>query len=107
MKPPKALALMSGGLDSMLAAKVVLDQGITVEGIYFFTGFSPNPHTMQPPDKPPSGKIQAVGNQLNIPIHRVNIVDDYKPIIFHAKHGYGSKQVNPCLDCKIIMVKKE
>lgn len=35
----KALALISGGLDSMLAAKLVQKQGIKVEGINFFTGF--------------------------------------------------------------------
>jgi len=39
---PKALVLISGGLDSLLAAKVVQDQGIHVEGINFYTGFSSN-----------------------------------------------------------------
>ena len=36
---PRAAALLSGGLDSMLAAKVVLDQGVDVRGVNFFTGF--------------------------------------------------------------------
>ncbi|MEI6069956.1 MAG: tRNA (5-methylaminomethyl-2-thiouridylate)-methyltransferase, partial [Methylococcaceae bacterium] len=35
----KAVALISGGLDSMLAAKIVMEQGVHVEGINFFTGF--------------------------------------------------------------------
>ncbi|MFV2032557.1 MAG: tRNA (5-methylaminomethyl-2-thiouridylate)-methyltransferase, partial [Gammaproteobacteria bacterium] len=35
----KAVALISGGLDSLLAAKLILDQGVHVEGINFFTGF--------------------------------------------------------------------
>ncbi|HEY9150577.1 MAG TPA: tRNA (5-methylaminomethyl-2-thiouridylate)-methyltransferase, partial [Gammaproteobacteria bacterium] len=38
-QPRKAIALISGGLDSMLAARVVQEQGVQVEGINFFTGF--------------------------------------------------------------------
>jgi hypothetical protein len=43
--PRKAVALISGGLDSMLAAKVMLEQGIHVEGINFYTGFCVEGHT--------------------------------------------------------------
>jgi len=41
----KAVALISGGLDSMLAAKMMIDQGIHVEGINFYTGFCVEGHT--------------------------------------------------------------
>ena len=41
----KAVALISGGLDSMLAARVVKDQGVHVEGLNFFTGFCVEGHT--------------------------------------------------------------
>jgi len=41
----KAVALISGGLDSLLAAKVVMEQGIHVEGINFYTGFCVEGHT--------------------------------------------------------------
>ncbi|MGB6976480.1 MAG: tRNA (5-methylaminomethyl-2-thiouridylate)-methyltransferase, partial [Gammaproteobacteria bacterium] len=41
----KAVALISGGLDSMLAAKMMLEQGIHVEGLNFFTGFCVEGHT--------------------------------------------------------------
>ena len=41
----KAIALVSGGLDSMLAIKVIQEQGITVEGINFYTGFCVEGHT--------------------------------------------------------------
>ena len=44
-KPRKAVALISGGLDSMLAARLMRDQGIHVEGINFFTGFCVEGHT--------------------------------------------------------------
>ncbi|MDG2070823.1 MAG: hypothetical protein P8J55_03615 [Pseudomonadales bacterium] len=42
---PKAVVLISGGLDSLLAAKVVMDQGVHVEGINFYTGFCVEGHT--------------------------------------------------------------
>ena len=41
----KAVALISGGLDSLLAARVVMDQGVHVEGINFYTGFCVEGHT--------------------------------------------------------------
>ena len=41
----KAIALISGGLDSMLAAKVVQEQGVHVEGLNFYTGFCVEGHT--------------------------------------------------------------
>ena len=44
-EPRKAVALISGGLDSMLAARLMRDQGIHVEGINFFTGFCVEGHT--------------------------------------------------------------
>jgi len=43
--PRKAVALISGGLDSMLAARLILNQGVHVEGINFFTGFCVEGHT--------------------------------------------------------------
>jgi tRNA U34 2-thiouridine synthase MnmA/TrmU len=44
-KQRKALSLISGGLDSMLATKAMLEQGIHVEGVNFFTGFCVEGHT--------------------------------------------------------------
>ncbi|MEO1888128.1 MAG: tRNA (5-methylaminomethyl-2-thiouridylate)-methyltransferase, partial [Methyloprofundus sp.] len=38
-KQIKAVSLISGGLDSMLATKAIMEQGVHVEGINFFTGF--------------------------------------------------------------------
>ncbi|MYF52515.1 MAG: tRNA (5-methylaminomethyl-2-thiouridylate)-methyltransferase, partial [Gammaproteobacteria bacterium] len=44
-RKPSAIALISGGLDSMLAEKVILDQGVDVEGVYFYSGFCVDGHT--------------------------------------------------------------
>jgi tRNA-specific 2-thiouridylase len=105
----KAVALVSGGLDSMLAAKLILEQGIHVEGLNFFTGFCVEGHThaIRQKDKSKSKRNNAlwVAEQLGIKLHIIDIVEAYKDIVINPKHGYGAN-LNPCLDCKIFMVKK-
>ena len=105
----KAVALISGGLDSMLAVKVIQEQGILVEGINFFTGFCVEGHThavrKKHKDKQKRNNALWVAEQLGIKLHIVDVVDEYKDILLNPVHGYG-KNVNPCLDCKTFMVKK-
>lgn len=105
----RAVALISGGLDSLLAARVIQEQGIHVEGINFFTGFCVEGHThairRQDRAKPKRNNALWVAEQLGIKLHIVDIVEEYKAVVFNPKHGYGSN-LNPCLDCKIFMVKK-
>lgn len=105
----RAVSLISGGLDSMLATKAVLEQGIHVEGINFYTGFCVEGHThairKQHSDKPKRNNSLWVAEQLGIKLHIVDIVEEYKDVVLNPKHGYGAN-MNPCLDCKIFMVKK-
>jgi len=105
----KAVALISGGLDSLLAAKVMLEQGIHVEGINFFTGFCVEGHThaIRKKDKAKPKRNNALwsAEQLGIKLHIVDVVEDYKDVLVNPKHGYGAN-MNPCLDCKGFMVKK-
>lgn len=105
----KAVALISGGLDSLLAAKVIQQQGIHVEGINFFTGFCVEGHThairQKDRAKPKRNNALWVAEQLGIKLHIIDIVEEYKDIVLNPKHGYGAN-LNPCLDCKIFMVKK-
>jgi len=105
----KAVALISGGLDSMLATKVIMDQGIHVEGINFFTGFCVEGHThairKRDSDKPKRNNSLWVAEQLGIKLHIVDIIEEYKQVLINPKHGYGAN-MNPCLDCKIFMVNK-
>ena len=106
--PPRAAALISGGLDSMLAAKVVLDQGVDVQGINFFTGFCVEGHThairKREHAKPKRNNALWVAEQLGIKLHIVDVIDEYKDVVLNPKHGYGAN-LNPCLDCKTFMVK--
>ena len=105
----RAVALISGGLDSMLAAKVIMEQGIEVEGVNFFTGFCVEGHThairKKKQDKPKRNNSLWVAEQLGIKLHIVDVIDEYKDVLLNPKHGYGAN-LNPCLDCKIFMVKK-
>jgi tRNA-specific 2-thiouridylase len=105
----KAVALISGGLDSMLAAKTVMDQGIHVEGINFFTGFCVEGHThaIREKDraKPKRNNSLWVAEQLGIKLHIIDVIEEYKNVLINPKHGYGA-HLNPCLDCKIFMVNK-
>ncbi|MBN2700087.1 MAG: tRNA (5-methylaminomethyl-2-thiouridylate)-methyltransferase [Methylothermaceae bacterium] len=105
----KAVALISGGLDSMLAARVVMEQGIHVEGINFFTGFCVEGHThairKRDQAKPKRNNALWVAEQLGIKLHIVDIIEEYKDVVINPKHGYGAN-LNPCLDCKIFMVGK-
>ena len=108
-QPRKAVALISGGLDSLLAAKLMLEQGIHVEGINFYTGFCVEGHThaIRNQDKKKQKRNNAlwVAEQLGIKLHIVDVIDEYKDVLTNPKHGYGAN-LNPCLDCKGFMVRK-
>ena len=105
----KAVALISGGLDSMLAAKVVMEQGVHVEGVNFFTGFCVEGHThairKRRGAKPKRNNALWVAEQLGVKLHIIDVVEEYKKVLLQPKHGYG-QHLNPCLDCKIFMVNK-
>ena len=105
----KAVALISGGLDSLLAAKVIQAQGVHVEGINFYTGFCVEGHThaIRKKDraKPKRNNALWVAEQLGIKLHIIDIIEEYKDIVINPKHGYGAN-LNPCLDCKVFMVQK-
>ena len=109
MSKPKAVSLISGGLDSLLATKVTMEQGVHVEGINFFTGFCVEGHThairKKDKAKPKRNNALWVAETLGIKLHIIDIVEEYKDVLLNPKHGYGAN-MNPCLDCKIFMVQK-
>jgi tRNA U34 2-thiouridine synthase MnmA/TrmU len=109
MRKIKAVSLISGGLDSLLSSKLMLEQGIQVEGINFFTGFCVEGHThairKQKSNKPKRNNALWVAEQLGIKLHIIDVIEEYRDVLLNPKHGYG-KNMNPCLDCKGFMVKK-
>jgi len=93
----------------MLATKVIIDQGIHVEGINFFTGFCVEGHThaIRNKDRKREKRNNSlwVAEQLGIKLHIIDVIEEYKDVLLNPKHGYGAN-MNPCLDCKGFMVGK-
>jgi tRNA-specific 2-thiouridylase len=89
----KVLVLFSGGMDSILAVKLLQKQGLRIEGINFVTPFS----DLEVPEK--------VAKKLRLKLHRISVAREYFNIIKKPKHGYGAN-MNPCIDCKIYMLKR-
>ncbi len=105
----KALGMISGGLDSTLAAKILVDMGVEVEGINFSTGFCVTEHTRQfkSDEKKPLRPNEALrlAGELGFKLHIVDISKDYLPVVTNPKYGYG-QNLNPCIDCRIFMMKR-
>ena len=97
MTKVKALALLSGGLDSTLATELILKQGIDVVAMNFTSPFCLC-------KKGGCGATEAA-KQLGVPIKVVNVGEEYLKMVRKPKHGYG-RNMNPCIDCRIFIVKK-
>lgn len=93
----KALALLSGGLDSTLAVKLMLDQGLDVEAVNFVSPFCLC--------KKGGCGAPEVARRLNVPLKTINVGEEYLKIVRKPRFGYG-KNMNPCIDCRIFMLKK-
>ena len=93
MKKIKALLLFSGGLDSILAAKILIEQGIDVLGLtlksYFFGA------------EQAEKSAQVIGLSLKI----VDFSKEHLEVVKNPEYGYG-KAINPCIDCHLLMLKK-
>lgn len=89
----KAVVLLSGGLDSILAVKLIQEQGIEVRGVNFKTPFFG------------LNKTLAVIKNLDLDLEIVDITQEVLEILRNPKHGFG-KNMNPCIDCHALMFKK-
>ena len=88
------LALFSGGLDSILACKVLQGQGLRVLGLHFVTPFFGKPRN-----------IERWKELYGLELMAVDISEDYVRMTAAPAHGWG-KALNPCVDCKILMLSK-
>jgi tRNA U34 2-thiouridine synthase MnmA/TrmU len=102
MKPfvRKAVCLLSGGLDSTLAARMVIDQGIEVVALNFVTSFC----TCTPKT---AGCAAAAGaaRQLGINVRTENTTREIIELVKDPPHGHGSN-LNPCIDCRILIFRR-
>lgn len=96
----KAIALLSGGLDSILATRLILEQGIDIEAVNFMTVFC----TCTNKGKSCLASKSAADN-LGIRLKVFEVSKEYFQIVKNPKYGYG-RNMNPCLDCRIFMFKK-
>lgn len=94
----KAIGLLSGGLDSSLAARVILEQGIDVEALKFTSPFCNC-------DQGGPCFSASIAEELGISLTTIPKGQEFLDIIVHPRHGYGSG-MNPCIDCRIFMPKK-
>jgi tRNA U34 2-thiouridine synthase MnmA/TrmU len=92
----KALAMFSGGLDSLLAIKLIQSLGIEVEAVNFCGFFCSY--------KGGSGVAESA-KRLGVPLKTVEVDERYLRMLRNPKHGYG-RNMNPCVDCKIFMLKE-
>lgn len=94
----KALALFSGGLDSIVACKVIQKQGITVQAIKFVSPFF-DYGLLQDEE----GYQRTIRKKYGIEVDLIDISDQYLQMLAAPPHGYG-KNFNPCIDCKILFI---
>jgi tRNA U34 2-thiouridine synthase MnmA/TrmU len=104
--PVKAIALVSGGLDSTLALALIREQGVEIEALNFSTGFCFTDHhrAMKSPKHNLQNEALRAGADLGVPVTVVDISARYfDDVLLHPKHGYGAN-MNPCLDCRAYML---
>jgi tRNA-specific 2-thiouridylase len=95
MKRKKAIGLLSGGLDSILAVELMLDQGVEVVCVNMRTPFGLG-------DGESIGFSDSVTEKYNLKLIRIQGEEDYLKIIKNPRHGYG-RNMNPCIDCRIYL----
>jgi tRNA-specific 2-thiouridylase len=88
----KSIALFSGGLDSILAANMMVELGVDVECVTFETPFFG------------AQKATTAAKIIGLPLTVINITDIYLPMLHAPRYGYG-KNMNPCIDCHTLMLK--
>lgn len=93
-----AVALLSGGLDSQVAVKMILEQGVSVTAIKFTSPFCTC-------DSGGSCHSAVAAKEFGIPLTTIPKGDAYLDIVRSPKFGYG-RAMNPCIDCRIFILRK-
>jgi len=95
----KAVGLVSGGLDSLLAVQIIKEQGFDITGVFILTPFISNfgEKTIK--------NLEKTSQQMGFSLKVIKSEEDYIEMLKNPEFGYG-KNINPCIDCHIYMVKK-
>ena len=90
----KAILLLSGGLDSVLAGKMLLEMGVEVEAVTFTTPFCQC-----------QGAARTAAEQLGVPVRIVECQQNYLETMKHPKFGFGAN-ANACIDCHLFFLRQ-
>lgn len=91
----QAIGLISGGLDSILALRLMLDQGLGLEAL----------HVVLPVHHPKTLTwVREVTARMGVPLHVVDAEEPFLSILRRPRHGYGGG-LNPCLDCHVLLLR--
>ena len=109
-KQGKAIAMISGGLDSTLAVAMIRAQGVQVKAINFYTGFCITETQRRKGGRQdgtvPENEVLKAAADLDVDIEYVDISgDEYLKMLLSPRYGYGAN-ANPCVDCRIFMMRK-
>jgi hypothetical protein len=92
-KRVRALGLLSGGLDSALAAALLLEQGVEVTGLHLESPLSCR------------SDVREVARDLGIPLIVRAKGPEYLRLLREPRWGYG-RHLNPCVDCRVFMLRR-
>lgn len=105
----RAIGLLSGGLDSAIAAAVVARQGIEVIGVNISIGFE---SSIMRREIAGESRIQILEEEefrlssvMRVPVKVIDRSSEYIELLFNPKHGYGAN-ANPCIDCHVFMIRE-
>lgn len=98
----KAIALISGGLDSALAARLIQGQGVEVVPLYLKIPFC---HRHKKESAPDGHTPERLARHLGLALQQLDIGKEFLGLLHGPRHGFGSR-LNPCIDCKILMLAK-
>ncbi|MDP8225726.1 MAG: hypothetical protein P9L99_20365 [Candidatus Lernaella stagnicola] len=99
-RKPRALSMFSGGLDSILATKLMMELGVDVLALHFTAPFI-NP--LRTDDRPTKSETWAA--RLGVSMRIIDVWPEYFELLKKPRYGFG-KNLNPCIDCKILFLRK-
>ncbi|MEO5357010.1 MAG: hypothetical protein H7844_06910 [Nitrospirae bacterium YQR-1] len=97
----KAVALLSGGLDSTLAVLVLLRQNIEITAVTFQTYFGCDASGVSSCGRP----TYDLAAKFGFDVEMITLGESFIDIVKNPRHGHG-KNMNPCIDCRILMLKE-
>lgn len=99
MARSRGIVLFSGGLDSLLTSRILMEQGIEVIGLHCILPF------VSPDTDPADLGVSKLAGEVGIRLVYYRCGDEYIDMVKNPPHGYG-KRMNPCIDCKIHFIRK-